>query len=230
VATGSGRLGGAVAYFPLVGLVLGAAAAGLDRLLGLVLPGPAAAVCVLAFLAIATGGLHLDGLADTADGLFAHGDRTRRLAAMRDSRSGAFGVAAVVLVVLLQFSSLSAIGLDDRAVALVLAATLSRWAMSLAVWAFRAARSDGLGAAFSRDARTSDIAFATVAMGLAVGALAGPVQAAVAVAVAGIVPVSVAALAQARLGGPTGDVYGAIGELVFACELAALSSGLAGRG
>ncbi|OLC22022.1 MAG: cobalamin 5'-phosphate synthase [Chloroflexi bacterium 13_1_40CM_68_21] len=178
----------------------------------------------LAFLAIASGGLHLDGLADATDGLFAGGDRERRLAAMRDSRTGAFGVVAVGLVLLLEFSALSSIPPAERAVALVVAVMSSRWAMSLAVWSVPAARVEGLGAAFARQVAAIDIVFASATMGLIVGALAPAAAVAAVVLVALVVAVAVGALSRARVGGLTGDVYGAIGELVFACELAALSA------
>lgn len=183
-----------------------------------------ATVIDLAFLAVASGGLHLDGLADAADGLLASGDRERRLAAMRDSRTGAFGVAAVGLVVLLEFSALSSIPPADRAVALVIAVTLSRWALSLAVWSFPAARADGLGAVFARQVVALDILIASATMGLIVGTLAPPAVATAGVVVAVLVVLALGSLARARVGGLTGDVYGAIGEVAFACGLAALSA------
>jgi adenosylcobinamide-GDP ribazoletransferase len=223
-AAGSRSLRHAIAFFPIVGLLLGAATAALDSLLRLVFPIPVATVVDLAFLAIASGGLHLDGLADATDGLFAVGDRERRLAAMRDSRTGAFGAVSVALVLLLEFAALSGVAPGDRAPALILAATLSRWAMSLAVWAFAAARALGLGAAFAREVTVVDIVIASATMGVIVGAVAPVLVGGTGVLVAGGLALGVGSFAVARVGGLTGDVYGAIGELVFACELTALTT------
>ncbi len=204
--------------------MLGAATAALDAVLRVVFPIPVATVVDLAFLAVASGGLHLDGLADATDGLFAGGDRERRLAAMRDSRTGAFGAVSVTLVLLLEFAALSVVASGDRAIALILAATLSRWAMSLAVWAFAAARALGLGAAFAREVTVVDIVIASATMGVIVGAVAPMLVGGTGVLVAGGLALGVGSFAVARVGGLTGDVYGAIGELVFACELAALTT------
>src|SRR3990172_3011497 len=82
------------AYYPLVGLLIGAIAGGAWLALDWALPSPPAAALAVVVLAALSGGLHLDGLADSADGLFGGGDRERRLAIMRDSRTGSFGALA----------------------------------------------------------------------------------------------------------------------------------------
>ena len=209
-------------YFPIVGLALGTATAALDWLARSIFPVPVVTVLDLTFLAVASGGLHLDGLADAADGLLSHGDRETRLAAMRDSRTGAFGVAAVGLVLLLEFSGLSSIAVVDRAVAIIGSVALSRWAMSLAVWSFPAARNDGLGAAFARQVTVLDVAMASAVIGVLAGALFALAAAAVVLLLAAAIAMMVGSFSRARVGGLTGDVYGAIGELVLACELTAL--------
>ena len=219
------RLGRAAAFFPLVGLLLGAAAAALDAGLRQVLPISVASAIVLVVLALATGGLHLDGLADTADGLFARGGRTERLAAMRDSRTGAFGVGAIALVLLTEFAALERVGSAERATALVVGATLSRGAMAEALRWFAPARADGLAAAFARGVRGIDAAVAGAVMALVAGALAPAGTAIVALSLALGVAIAVGSLARVRVGGITGDVCGAIGEIVFACELVAFSAG-----
>lgn len=221
---GAGALAHAVAYFPVVGLALGAATAALDHLLLMVFPAPVATVLDLACLAVASGGLHLDGLADAADGLFVTGDRRRRLSAMRDSRVGAFGASALALVIVLEFASLSSVGPGERAAALVLSVALSRWAMSLAVWSFPSARSDGLGDAVKRSATARDMAVASAMAGLAAGALVSVMAATLAIGVAVVATLGIAGLALARLGGLTGDLYGAIGEVVFAASLVVFSA------
>src|SRR4051812_47660920 len=120
--------GGAIRWAPVVGLLLGGAAAGL--LYGLVqlgIPALAAGLLVVAALAVATREMHLDGLADTADGLGCYGPPERALAVMREGAAGPFAVVALVLLIGLQGSSLAA-----------LAAQPTRWpAVVLAVAAGR---------------------------------------------------------------------------------------------
>ena len=209
----------AVAYFPVVGLALGVVAATLDWLLRTVLPVPVATVSVLAFLAVASGGLHWDGLADATDGLFATGGPNRRLAIMRDSRVGAFGVAAVTFVVLFEYAALSSVTTDLRVSAIVVAAVLSRWAMSFELWSVPAARVEGLGAAFAQHVTLLHIVVASVVAGIVAGAFAFERAAVVAIVIAIGVALALSQLARVRLGGATGDTCGATGELVFAVVL-----------
>ena len=110
------ELGLSVLFFPVVGLLIGALLAGLHTVLWLVDPGVLAAL-VLAMWVLLTGGLHLDGLADTADAwIGGQGHRDRTLAIMKDSRSGPIAIVAVVLVLLAKFAALQArvTGAGDR--------------------------------------------------------------------------------------------------------------------
>jgi adenosylcobinamide-GDP ribazoletransferase len=210
----------AVAYFPVVGLALGLAAATLDWLLRSILPVPVATVATLAFLAVASGGLHWDGLADTADGLFAPGEPSRRLAIMRDSHVGAFGVAAVAFVLLFEYAALSTTA--HRVSALIVAAVLSRWAMSFVLWSGPPARSEGLGAAFAQHVTLLHIAVASAVTGVVVGTLEFELAATAAVVIAFGATLAFSQLARMRLGGATGDTCGAAGELGFALVLSAV--------
>ena len=148
-----------LALFPLIGACIGALLGGLGIVLSHILPaGPIAAVLIAAG-ALVTGGLHLDGLMDTADGLC--GDRTpeQRLTIMRDSRVGAFGAITGGVAILGQFACLSELTGHARFTALVVAAAMSRWAMLLALVIFPAARTSGVGATFHAAAtRTAGIA------------------------------------------------------------------------
>ena len=217
-----GSVGHAIAFFPFVGLTLGVLVAAIDALLRTAIPIPAVTAMDLVVLAVATGGLHLDGLADAADGLFGASDREGRLAAMRDSRTGAFGAAALTLVILLEYAALSGAPPDGRGAVLITAAVASRWAMSLAVWAFRPARPDGLGAAFARSANTRDVAVAAAIAALVTAAISSGAIAAI--VVSSLVALAIGGFTFQRLGGLTGDVYGAIGETAFACVLVALAA------
>jgi adenosylcobinamide-GDP ribazoletransferase len=214
-------LGRSEAFFPLIGLLLGAIVAGADLLLQPVASPLVRDVMVVALLAGLTGALHLDGLIDTFDGLFAGRSPERRLEIMRDPRAGAFGVVTVVLLLALKLAALASLPADLRIAALVIAPGLGRWAIVLVTATFPYARPEGMGRAFKASIKRRHV---VVAGALALGA-AGAV-----VGAGGIVvwlAASAAALlagrwVTSRLGGVTGDVYGAICELVEAGVLVAL--------
>jgi adenosylcobinamide-GDP ribazoletransferase len=172
-------------------------------------------------VAVLTGGLHLDGVADAADGLFASANRARRLEIMRESTIGAFGVVALVLVLLIEWSALAQIATPTRIAALVAAATLGRWTMALLL-CLPNARTDSVGRGFRIRWRSLELLLATATTVLVCYLVAVPVGLLLILAVA--VTVGVGALALSRLGGVTGDLCGAAGELVFATSLVALSS------
>ncbi len=217
-AVEAGRLATAMRCFPLVGLGLGLGA-GVVGTVGMWLlpPVPAALVAVLA-LVLATGALHEDGLADLADGLGARGGRARRLEVMRDSRSGAFGVLALIFSVGLRASALATLPGGWRMIgALAAAAALSRAMIPAAMQGLAPARADGLGAgAGTPDASTAaaaGIGLLIAVVGLGLGGALAAATAAVAASWA------VAAVARRALGGYTGDVLGAIQQ---AAEIAIL--------
>ena len=106
---GEVNLGRSVPYFPIVGLLIGILAAILGQLTAAVLPPLPACAIVVIFLLAVSGGLHMDGLADTADGFFSARPRDRILEIMRDSHIGVMGVIAVVSVILLKFSLLASL-------------------------------------------------------------------------------------------------------------------------
>src|SRR5512137_1301144 len=139
------EMGRAVGYFPMVGALLGCVLALLDRGLNAVWPASVASALVLAAWVGLTGALHLDGFLDTCDGLLGGHSPEERLRIMRDERVGAFAVTGGVLLLLVKYAALAA--LPGRAPALILAPTLGRWGMALAIAAFPYARPEGLGRA-----------------------------------------------------------------------------------
>jgi adenosylcobinamide-GDP ribazoletransferase len=204
----------ALPWFPvvgaLIGLAVGAVWAGGQQIWAAPV---AAAVAVLAD-AVLTGGLHLDGLADTADGLLPPLPRARRLEVMADPRIGAFGAAALGLALLARFAALDGMPAAVLAVAALWAG--SRAAIAVVVRAVPYARPGGLatafvaapGAAWGRSGPLPPaLVGAAVAVPLALAArgLAGLAAVAGEVLVAG----GVVAVARRRLGGFTGDVLGA---------------------
>lgn len=210
-------LGWVMAFYPLGGAFLGALLAGVNWLLSPVLPAGVVAVLLVSALLALTGALHLDGLMDSFDGLFGGKTPERRLAIMKDSRVGSFGIAAAVCLLLAEYSALSAISPAGRTGALMMAAVLSRWGMAALLWGFPAATSTGLAAGLKPHLRWYHLLVATVLAGGAVSWLAwtGVILAAATaalVALAGLVALS-------KIGGITGDSCGATGELVEAMVL-----------
>lgn len=212
--------------WPLVGAALGAAAAALASAalwLG-VTPG-VTAVLVLAFGAMLTGGLHEDGLSDTADGLFGGWTKARRLEIMKDSRVGSYGVLALVLVVLARWSALTALLVfGGHWAALVATGALSRAPMALIMALLPNARGEGLSHATGQPA--PGIALAALGLGLAIAvALTGWTGIAMAAAALGAGAV-LSASALRRIGGQTGDILGASQQLAEVACLAVLSARL----
>ncbi|QYK43153.1 MAG: adenosylcobinamide-GDP ribazoletransferase [Paracoccaceae bacterium] len=183
------------------------------------LPPGVAAVCVLLVLVLTTGALHEDGLADTADGLFGARDPARRLAIMKDSRVGSFGVIALSLVTLARWSALAALAEGGGLLAACVAAgALSRAPMAAIMAALPNARGAGFSHATGRPPAGTAWACAGVAIAIGLVAL-GPVVAAV--AMAGAVPAMLVAwTARARIGGQTGDILGAAQQVTEAAVLA----------
>ena len=229
---GEGDAARAVLWMPVVGLLLGLAGAGVmigvdtggsggpRRLLG--------AALAVGLIALLTGGLHLDGLADTADGLGSRRAPADALAIMRRSDVGPMGVAALVLVLLVQVTALAAVSRVSLAAgSLVLAEVTGRVAVVIATGS-PAARPGGFGALVagrtSRRARTLTV----VLLGCAI-AVAGLASDGTGLAVRGLVAALIGLLAgellqlmaRRRLGGMTGDVFGAIVEVSAATVLVA---------
>jgi adenosylcobinamide-GDP ribazoletransferase len=222
-------LGRALAFFPVAGAALGGLVAGAGWLLQPRLAPGVLAALLVTLLAGLTGALHLDGLADVADGLGGgHGDRARTLAIMRDSRIGAFGAAALVLVLLVKVAAVAELlRRGGTGWALLCAPVLSRTAAVPLVVLLPYARPDGLGRAFHEGGGPREL---VIAAGLALVALGGAAAGGVGVvlvlpAVAGLAAAGLVALAcRRRLGGLTGDVYGAAIELAEAAFLLAASA------
>ena len=226
---GEGDAARAVLWMPVVGLLLGLAGAGVmvgvdaggsggpRRLLG--------AALAVGLIALLTGGLHLDGLADTADGLGSRRAPADALAIMRRSDVGPMGVAALVLVLLVQVTA-ACRGAGSRAAAsLVLAEVTGRVAVVVATGS-PAARPGGFGALVA--GRTSPLArtLVVVLLGCAI-VVAGLASDGAGLAVRGLVAALIGLLAggllqlvaRRRLGGMTGDVFGAIVEVSAAAVL-----------
>ena len=222
-------LGRAVRAFPVIGALIGLAAGLVYGIAsGLGLPEIVAAVLALGASALITGALHEDGLADMADGFGGGETRERKLAIMRDSRIGAYGVIALVVVLAAKVGAIAHLGADLGGTGLVVAAMIaaaaaSRAAMpALMLW-MQPARSDGLAADAGRPPSTHVWTGLAIAAVLAVALLTW--SGLVAFLIAGLGSAGIAWLAERQIGGHTGDVLGGvqqIAEVLFLLALAAL--------
>jgi len=218
--------GRATAWYPAVGLVLGAILAALAWGLYRLWPGGVAAALLLLVWMFLTGALHLDGFVDCCDALLAPVPRERRLEILHDVHVGAFGLVGVVLLLLLKYSALVALPAGFRLPALLLIPVLGRWGMTGAVLLWPYARP---GAGLGRKARTGagrgQLAIATLTMlvvvGLAWWAGLGWVALALVLLTAGVTLI-VARWMASQLGGLTGDAYGALCELTETANLLVL--------
>jgi len=200
-------------WFPAVGLLVGLLLAGVDWCGRAVWDPTVAAALVIGAAVVVTGGLHLDGLMDTADAFFSRASRERMLEIMRDPRSGALGVAAGVCVLLTKFAAYSHLGGGEHWRVIAAAPALGRLGMVIAVGAFPYARESGTGARIAAEVgRRHVIGALVLGAAIAVGLLSvgGLLVFAMALALA----VAGGGYARQRLGGLTGDVYGAVNEVV----------------
>ncbi len=202
-------------WFPAVGLIIGGILVAIDRLALKALPPQSVDVLLVVALAAITGGLHLDGLADAADGLLGGQTRERRLEIMHDVHAGTFAIVAVVSVLALKWAGLAALPPNVRIETLIAVPCLTRAAMLTNIVAFPSARPDGM-AARQRDHT-----------GIAAIVIGGATAVVVAVALFGATAIFPLAMALAAalavgfvsmrmVGGMTGDLYGVTAEITEA--------------
>jgi len=206
------QLGRCVGYFPVVGLIIGFILAGLSWIIRFVLPPGIADALLLVVLVILTGALHLDGLADTCDGLAGHKTAEDRWRIMRDSRVGGFGVIGIVLILLVKYVSLNSIPGTLMIASLVLMPVAGRWAMTYAIFAYPYARPSGLGRVFKEGTRWPEFVVATI-IAIVVAALAMKLVGLVILAIVLIITIALAIYFKKTFSGLTGDNYGAINEI-----------------
>jgi len=211
--------------FPLAGVAV-AVVAGVTAalLMSMGLPAPAAAGVYLAIQIAATGAMHEDGLADTADGLWGGYDRDRRLEIMKDSAIGTYGVLALVLSVGLRWVAVSAL-LSTGFEAMIAAAALSRSVLPLLMTTLPPARPGGL----SRSVGAPTMKTSRIALGIGGGiaVLLCGFSVLIPAVLAGLAVYALARIALAKIGGQTGDILGAsqqVAEIVLLLGLMAYIS------
>lgn len=210
------KLSGAMWAFPVVGLVLGLLSGSvLAALAGMGMPTFVSAGIALGTLALLTGGLHEDGLADTADGVGANGSRQRKLEIMRDSRIGTYGVLALVIAIVVKVGALAEIahGSWPQIAAITAAsAALSRGLVVWLIYSTPPARSDGLSAGAGQPPANTLVQAAAIATGaflLLAGSASGFFAALISFVLAALMVAALRTLAIRQIGGQTGDVCGA---------------------
>ncbi len=225
VLAGPGELARSLIWFPWVGLLLGGLYAAAGRLALTLWPPAGAAALLVTLTVLLTRGLHLDGLADTLDGLGGGRDPKSRLAVMKDSRLGAFGALGLVLALLLKGVFLTLLLEAGRLSALLLFPAVSRGGMVLLAWLSPYARPEGgLGRAMTEGVSGQITLVALIPVLIACLLLQG-MRGIVLVAAAGLLILTLSRLFTRLLGGITGDVLGAANELLEVLALALLSAG-----
>lgn len=210
--------------YPVVGAVvggIGACAFALGRVLGF--HPTLAAIWTLACLVLLTGGLHEDGLADTADG-FGGSSAARKLEIMRDSRIGSYGALALLLSTASRAAALALLADPLRvAAALIASGALSRGGMSVPILLLGPARPDGLAAGLS-GRRGGQVVLCLLLAAAPPLLLLRPALAGAAIAASFVTAFAVAAVARRQVGGYTGDVLGACAVSIECVVLAILAS------
>lgn len=202
-----------VSFFPLVGLLIGAIAAALDLLLAAILPAAAAACLTVFFLIAITGGLHMDGLADTADGFFSARTRPKMLEIMRDSRIGAMGVMAILFVVMLKIAALLSLSSPERQTVILLMPFAGRSAIILMMTTLSYVRSEGGLATIFSAKRSWWTPIPVLLFLLLIGGGYGRITGLFAVLVSLAVAAVLIRYTFHKIGGFTGDTLGAVSEM-----------------
>jgi adenosylcobinamide-GDP ribazoletransferase len=221
-------------FFPFVGFLIGFILVKSDQALMWLLPDTISNVFLLLLSVIITRALHIDGLADTVDGIMGGSDPKSRLAIMRDSRIGTAGVLAVVFLLMVKYASLNSLFNDSKTAALLTAPVFGRWSQMLMMFKADYGREEGMGKAFVGHLRSGGLVAASVAaLGLSAWVIMGDARTAY---LAIGIPFALSAVTLLwrwfivrKLGGVTGDAVGAVSEMNEALTLALFVIVLSGR-
>lgn len=215
-----GDLSGSMAFFPVVGFLIGLVLVYADKVFALItLPQSLANLMLVVLAVLMTRALHIDGLADTLDGLMGGRDRSSRLAIMKDSRLGTAGALGIVFVVTLKYLSLNSLFNSEKVAALLTAPLLARWSQTIMAFKIGYGREDGMGKAFVGRLQPGVLAAASaVAIGLSAFVIVREEARTLFLVLILIAAVALFTLGARRylvhkLGGMTGDAIGAVSEL-----------------
>lgn len=218
----------AMAFFPLAGLIIGLIAGGAYFFLRLFLPSPVCDLLVIAVILMITGNLHLDGLMDTADGIFSGKPRDRMLEIMKDSRIGSHGLAAGVLILIGRFLLLNGLAPDLKLETVIAAPVVGRWIQVYGAYKFPYARVGQGTGSFTKNVGRREFFIATFTTLIVVFVLLYLISATTSDVLPGIsfiltrliygivawiLLAGSARYMAGKLGGLTGDTYGTLSEL-----------------
>ena len=215
-------LAGSVPFFPVVGMLLGAVAAASSWAVSLAAPPLLAGAAVVILLVAFSGGMHMDGLSDTADGFLSAQPREKVLEIMKDSRAGPMGVTAVACVLLVKFASVASLPGMRFPRAVFLMPLAGRCALVVHMALLPYLRRNGLGTIFEGNWPRLSAVWAAAVMALAGWAALGLAG----LATAGLCLAASLAFAwwcHRRIGGATGDTCGAACEIAEAVPAAVLA-------
>jgi adenosylcobinamide-GDP ribazoletransferase len=212
------RMGRPALFYPAVGLAVGASLWVLDETLRLVVSQEITSVCLVAALAVASGGRDLDGFANTADGLIGFRGREWALAVMRDRRLGTFGAAAVFFLLILKVRSFDLLEDPARSLGILCAPMLGRWAMVVLAHGSREAGPPDTALRFASAVGFREFAMASVTCFLVALGLAQAVGLA-ALCLVGALAVALRVYFHHRLGGISEQSVGAVAEAAEALAL-----------
>jgi adenosylcobinamide-GDP ribazoletransferase len=203
----------AIKFFPVVGLVVGFGAVAVEKLLISHLSRPMVALVLLVYLVMITGCLHEDGLADIADGFGGGWTKDQILTILKDSRIGAYGATALALSLLARYLLLASLPLEHFAAYIVSAQILCRWtSLPLSYFLPPARQGEGQGARIARLTSLPSLIFGS-AFTLAIVVFALRWSAVAPLLIATVVVVLSGWLCMRKLGGMTGDCFGATNQL-----------------
>ena len=200
-----------IVCFPLVGLLIGLILVFFNEGLIRVLPRGVTDILLVTILVYITGGLHLDGLADTIDGLAGGKDKEGILRIMRDSQLGAMGAMSVAITLLIKYLTLTALPETIKKEALILMPVVGRWSIVYLCFGYNYAREKGLGNMFVGKIRKSEFFMVTAITGI-ISLICGFMG----LLIMGIIFICSALFAlffKKKIGGVTGDVLGASNEI-----------------
>ncbi|MDA3810769.1 MAG: adenosylcobinamide-GDP ribazoletransferase [Spirochaetaceae bacterium] len=210
-----GEVARSISYFPLVGLIIGVSNFAVYYLSNLIFSPLFTSVLVLVWWMFITGGLHLDGLADTADGVWGGTTKEKRLEIMKDSRTGVFGVLTLIAFLLLKTVLLNELFSyhDEFSMSILISAPLlGRWISVFSIYFFNSARKDGLGIFFKEKISLKELLISFFITLMTVFLFSGVTGIFTLVLVTMIASLASLFFSK-KLGGLTGDIYGALCEI-----------------
>lgn len=215
-----GSLARSMVYFPVIGFLIGFLLVNVDKAMILIaLPQTISNVLLVALSVLVTRALHIDGLADTLDGLMGGRDHSSRLSIMKDSRLGTAGAVGIFFVLFIKYVSLNNLFDSEKVAALLTAPALARWSQTLMVFKANYGREDGMGKAFVGHLRASSmVAASAIALGLSAFVVVGQDTRSVFLLISLVCGVMLLTFGGRwylvrKLGGVTGDAIGAVSEL-----------------